>query len=132
MKKNKLNEKVTKKLLRQIESLGWPLPDPTWNDVFRHLMEKENFYVMPIPLKDFRWEIGVVTLGKPNTKDNLMNMYCFEKGLASYDAAVRKGVEIVVKGLLDMKRMVAKARLRPDFGDFVRENEERCREAGLI
>ena len=131
MKNTELDKKVTKKVRRQIEEMGWPLWEPTWNDVFRRLMEHERFYVMAMPLKDFRWNVGIVILGRPNKLDGLMNMVDLNESLPSYDAAIRKGAEFVVNSLLRSRRRARKAMLQPGFEEFVEENKKRLREKGF-
>ena len=127
----KVTDSCTKKVRKQITQLGWPLIDPTWDHVFRYLMEEEELYVMPIPLKDHQWEVGVVILGKPNTHDNLLNRISVAENIHSYHQAIRVGVEYVVNELLKARREIEKAMRRPDFNELMYENIRHCREAGF-
>ena len=93
--KNDFN--CVKKVRDQLSKLGYE-GEMNYPAVSRWLLDK-HYYVMPMPMPYYRWEVGVVILGKPNKQDLKLNRCSVGDHYHSVDAALRAGVEFVVKSL---------------------------------
>ena len=110
-----IKDKVTKKIYKQIEALGWPLLEPTWEDVWRFAMENYKEFIMVIPRPHMKWWVTITLLDKPNSKDGKLNLFEVANDVESYDHAIRLGVEEFVTSHYQAKKTLKKMMKQPDY-----------------
>ncbi len=116
-----LNE-ATKKRLNSLWYEGKKEP----YDVFRWLMDKKQFYVMPHPKPYNVWGVWILILGKPNTLDGKINMCDLGKERDSYDSALVVGIEFIVDVLYKAQKTIfVKTK------EELEEIRESCQKAGF-
>ena len=116
----------TKKVRSQLSKLYYD-GEMNYPAVSKWLLNK-GYYVMPIPMPYYRWEVGIVILGKPNTQDYKLNRCSIGDHFTSLDAALRAGVESVVASLDNARRVVLK---HGDDKEFLDKNLKDLREEGF-
>lgn len=114
---------ITRKLQKAIDYLGWEV-EPTYEALFRYLMEKKEMYVLARPLPYGKWMSTIVLLIKPNTQDGLMNAVDVEGTMKTYDEAIKKGVELAVEIRYDALREVRRMATKPNFAEMIKELKE--------
>ena len=128
----KLSDRVTMKVKRQIQELGLPINDPTWEKVFRFYLDEKMMFVCVIPLCNGKWQALIVGLDKPNTIDGKMNAFDMDEVYDSYDMAVRKGCEQIVecfyKAHKNVEKWVRNGTLKVKTDELMR----RCKKEGLV
>ena len=122
-------KQITKKLQKQIEYLNWNV-EPTYEVLFRYLMEQKREYVMAFPTPE-GWDAMIVFLGKPNKFDGKMNSCDIECAVKTYDDAIRKGVESAIEHYYRAYREMEKHLRIGDLDEFIEEHEKRLIESGF-
>lgn len=123
-------KQITKKLQRQIEYLGWNV-EPTYEALFRYMLEVKRWYVLAHPLPHDKWCATIVILGKPNTQDGKLNAVNVDGTVKTYDDAIKKGVELAVEILYDGHREFVKMAFHPDSEKKFNELESELRKKGF-
>lgn len=80
-------KQITKTLQKQIEYLGWNV-EPTYEALFRYMLEVRRWYVLARPLPHDKWCAAIVILGKPNTQDGKLNAVYVDGTMKTYDDAI--------------------------------------------
>lgn len=120
---------ITKKLKKQIDYLNWKV-EPTYEALFRYLMDHETMYVMAFPTTK-GWDAKIVLLCKPNKFDGLINAVDVDCTVKTYDDAIRKGVELAVDSIYKAYREMSKHLQKGDLEEFFKTNEECMKKEGF-
>ena len=118
-----------KKVRDQLSKLGYD-GELNYPAVAQWLMDEHDYYIMPMPQPYWRWEVGVVILGKPNKQDLKLNRCSIKESVRSLDAAVRAGVEFVVNSLDNARKVVEKYNYDAD-SDYVKQIRKDLLEEGF-
>lgn len=92
---------------------GWMHKDccsrPTHAHATRWLRDTHEFHVLPSPLPFGEWKVWVIILGKPNTKDGMMNATDLNgKIFASFEDATEAGLSFILKSLVKARKEAGK------------------------
>ncbi len=123
-------KQITKTLQKQIEYLGWNV-EPTYEALFRYMLEVKRRYVLAHPLPHDKWCAAIVILGKPNTQDGKLNAVAVDGTMKTYDDAIKKGVELAVKVFYEGHRKFVKIAFQPDSEKKFNEIDNKLRKDGF-
>ena len=128
-RKMKKDFNCTKRISDMLVKLGYK-GELNYPAVSQWLMDEHDFYVMPIPQPYYKWEVGVVILGKPNKHDLKMNRCSVKESMRTVDAAVRCGVEFGVKSLDNARKVSEKYHYNAD-SDYIKQIKKELLEEGF-